>query len=142
VLRWRRLTIPNAPHLVGRWLIRQAVVMMLRRSKRLLRLVLRMLLMLLMLLKLLMLLLVLLVDALLRLRVAPMWGELHWNVPSSICYVGQTCEALEIQLQVVVRTTSLPTRWGILDMCRCGARAIRRLKMGHWGLVAQHLGLT
>lgn len=44
-------------------------------------------------------------------------GKLYGHVLSSICDAGQTCEALEIQLQVVVRTTPLPAGRGILDMC-------------------------
>jgi hypothetical protein len=62
-------------------------------------------------------LMLLLVDVLLRLSMMAMRGKLYWNVLSSICNVCQSSESLEIQLQVVVRTTPLPAGRGILDVC-------------------------
>ena len=65
----------------------------------------------------LMLLVLLLVDVLLGLGMMAMRGKFYWNILSSICDVCQSRQALEIQLQVVVRTTPLPARRGILNMC-------------------------
>jgi hypothetical protein len=62
-------------------------------------------------------LMLLLVDVLLRLSMMAMRGKLYWNILSSICDVCQSSESLEIQLQVVVRTTPLPAGRGILDVC-------------------------
>jgi hypothetical protein len=83
-----------------------------------------------------------LVDGLLGLRVPTMRRELNWNVSSSVRDVSKTRQTLEVELQVVVRSATLPTRRCVLKVCRRGARAIRRLVMGHLGLVAQHMGLA
>jgi hypothetical protein len=87
-------------------------MMVLGRGEGLLRLVVLLLVLMLMLM-----LLMLLVDVLLGLSMMAMRGKFYWNVLSSICDVCQSREALEIQLQVVVRTTPLPAGRGILNMC-------------------------
>jgi hypothetical protein len=98
VLRRRRLTVANPPHL-GRWrLVWQAVVVMLRRGWEWLH---RML-----------------IDVLLRLRVTAMWSELYWYVVSRLVDVGEAGKTLKVQLQVVVGPTALPAVLLVLKVGR------------------------